>query len=75
MMVSDVFFATKKMAIKAVENSYKAYMLSWRYLKVESRLAYFEMLVDLVQRDMCELAVLQTIEVTKPWIAVDADVA
>ncbi|HEY8123703.1 MAG TPA: proline dehydrogenase family protein [Myxococcota bacterium] len=73
-IVSRVSLASAADADAAVAAAARAWP-AWRDRPLAARAALLEALADALERDRCELAALQCLEVGKPWREADADVA
>ncbi len=74
LITGEIAFANESLCERAIQAAYAAFP-SWRDRPIEERAILLEKLADELEADRFELAALQTLEVGKPWIEADADVA
>jgi RHH-type proline utilization regulon transcriptional repressor/proline dehydrogenase/delta 1-pyrroline-5-carboxylate dehydrogenase len=73
-LLSKICLASEKEAIAAVESAHQAYG-SWKNTAVAERAKLLNTLADLMVRDRFRLIAEQVLEVGKPWVEADGDVA
>lgn len=73
-VVGKIAYATKEDAEKAVQDAHTAFA-KWRKVPAEKRAQYLDKIADLMNRDRFKITAMQVLEVGKPWLEADADVA